>query len=228
MTILRPLGLFMVAKAFLLASSAGFAPPCVPDTLSAYMLLVPAQGCTIANDVKVMDFQFSVVGASGVPLTAAQILVTPVVGPFSRYGLNFSANFSVTGSEFETYDIRYIFDPTDIRGLEDIMTAFSPVAPGLAQVDTFGCLGSGYAPTCPGTEVQLTVFHDGNTFVSLDQTPIFPLQNILGIRNVIDLQANGASADFDSIENAIYLPEPATWITVLAGSAILALRRRLR
>ncbi len=228
MMILRTIAMVIVAQAFLLATSVGSAPPCVPDTLAAYMLLVPAQGCTIAGNVKVMNFTFSVVGFSGVPLNASQIFVTPVVGPFPRYALNFSAAFSVTGSEFETYEVRYIFDPSDIRSLEDVMTAFSPVAPGQAIVDTFGCLGSGYIPNCPGTEVHLTVLHDGITFTPLDQNPIFPLQSILGIRNVIDLQANGASADFTSIENAVYLPEPATWIMVFAGSVVLALRRRLR
>ena len=229
MAILRTIATVLAAEAFLLATSIGPAPLCVPDTLAAYMLLVPAQGCTIADSVKVSDFEFDVVGFSGAPLDASEILVTPVIGPSARYALNFSAAFSVTGSEFETYEIRYIFDPNDIRSLEDVMTANSPVAPGLASVDTFGCLGSGYAPNCPGPEVSLNVFHNGVMFVPVDQAAVVPPQVILGIRNVIDLQANGASADFTSIENAVYLvPEPATWITVLAGSAILALRRRLR
>ena len=226
MNLLRTATVLLLAQTALFGTSSGFAPLCVPGTLASYIALPPV-GCTIADDVKVMDFNFNVVAVSGVPVTASQIFVSPVFGPPSRYGLNFSSPmFSVTGSDFGTYEVTYIFDPSDIRSLEDVMTVSSPVFPGVATVDTFGCLGSGYIPNCPGTEVQLTVFHSGTTFDLLDRTAISPPQNILGIRNVIDLKANGASADFDSFENAVYLPEPATWITALAGSAFLALRRR--
>jgi hypothetical protein len=229
MPLLRTVAIALLAEALALATSIGPAAPCVPATLDVYMLL-PSAGCTIADHVKVMDFEFEVVDSMGVSLDPDDILVTPVTGmPDYRYGLNFSSSaFSVSGADFITFQIRYIFDPADIRSLEDVMRVASPVAPGLAQIDTFGCLGFGYTPGCAGSEVHLVVSHNGITFIPVDQAAISPPQTILGIRNVIDLQANGASADFDSIENAIYLPEPATWVTVLAGSAVLVLRRRFR
>jgi hypothetical protein len=219
----------LLVATFLSAASIGPAALCVPGTLAIYILLPPA-GCTIAGNVKVTDFEFDVVAVSEPVPAASDIFVTPVVGPGNRYGLKFSSSaFSVAGADFATFEVRYIFDPADIRSLEDIMTASSPVAPGLARVDTFGCLGSGYVPSCPGAEVHLIVFHNGISFVDTDQQSIAPPQSILGIRNVINLQANGAFADFDSIENAVYLPEPGSWATVLAAlAAVLVFRRRFQ
>jgi hypothetical protein len=142
--------------------------------------------------------------------------------------LNFaSSGFSVSGAEFVTYEITYAWDPSDIRSLDDVLLVDSPVAPGLAKIDTTGCKGAKFTPLCGTSTVSLTVFHDGITFVPFASAPIVPPETILGVRNVITLEANGAAADFASFENHIVLPEPAAlWLTapVLAWLG----RRRLK
>jgi hypothetical protein len=221
--------LSILAASSLLAATAQPAPPCVPGTLASYLAL-PGEGCTISDDVSVMDFDFEVIDVNGVPLTPDEIDVTPVFGRINRYGLLLSSDrFSVTGDEFARYRIDYVFDPTDIRSLEDVMGTLTPVAPGTATVDTFVCKGAPFGPECTTETLQITVFHRGTEFDLQDSTLIDPPQRIVGVRHVIDLQANGASADFRSLENAVFVvPEPATWMLMLGGSALLALRARRR
>jgi hypothetical protein len=220
--------ILVLASSSLLATTINTAPRCVPGTLTSYLEL-PREGCTISGDVKVMDFAFDVLAANGQPVTADDIQVTPVFGSALRYGLILSSGgFSVAGDEFATYEIRYVFDPTDIRSLEDVMGVLSPVAPGKATIDTFVCPGGGF-PSCNAEALSIRVFHHGTEFDLRDSVKIDPPQRIVGVRHLIDLQANGASADFESLENAVFVvPEPATWMLMLAGSALLSGLSRLR
>ena len=204
------------------------AAPCPTATLATYLAL-PAQGCTLEGDVRVSTFAFQAITG---PATASDIQVAPVVVPGTRWGLLFSSSlFSVTANNSAEYDIEYVFDPTDIRSLRDVMRASSPVFPAEARVDTLGCIGAAFSPTCPTSTIHLQVFDNGVTFKSTDVKPVIPPQNLLGVKHQIQLSSiNNQPANFDSLENTISssIPEPASWPLVAAGLSALALRRRAR
>src|SRR5437588_6142263 len=84
------------------------APMCISGgTLASYEAL-GATGCTIGPQT-VKDFTFSVVSSGGgaIPVTDANITVTPMFGA-GFYGTSFaSTGFSVTGAGFVNYLVGY-------------------------------------------------------------------------------------------------------------------------
>jgi hypothetical protein len=204
---------------------------CIPDTLDAYISLGSA-GCMV-GPFGVIDFAFSEIGVGSVAIAASDIDVTPVFPP-GRYGLTFTSDeFDVTGTEFAHYLLAYTWDPGDIRGMEDVLLAFSPVAPGTATITTNACVNSPYSgATCPlgFSEVTLVVSHDGITPDLFDSVGFAPLTTfILGIRHTIELDANGASSQIDGFTNQLVVPEPAlTWMIGCAALLFAALGRRRR
>ena len=214
----------------LAAALTGPLPPaCVATTLDQYIALGSA-GCSMEHEV-FADFIFSVLAAGGgaTPIAAADVTVTPSrVG--EQYSFTFlSAGFQVSGSESVEYLIGYDIDFHPIVTFEDTLEAFSPVFPGSAAVGTAICDGSffmGAVCPAPATLKTVTVFHMGTTSkltgsVAIDQALL------LGVRNGITLNANGASADFKSFTNTISLvPEPKAWLLTACGLLAQALRRR--
>jgi hypothetical protein len=213
-----------------LATTSLRAGPCMPGPLTNYF---GSTTCTV-GPVTFKDFSFSAIAFSnpGVVIPASAVQVTPV-SAFPSYGFKFSSTgFHVTGSDFVTYRLAYVADPIDIRGLEDILdvndqsfsftaAAFSkPVSPGSVQIDTDGCLGAAFGPTCPFSTVTFSVFDNGITS-RLQNSAFFSSQSIVGIRNTISLNANGAIADFNGFTNGSIVPEPAT--ALLAGMGVLLL-----
>jgi hypothetical protein len=196
-------------------------------------------GCTIGDEIAFMDFAFLVLASGGgaIPVTPADIVVTPVLsGPNSRLIFS-SAGFSVTGAESITYLLAYNIDPHPILSFfEDELHTETPVFPGLASITTALCIGAPFGgtlllPTCAAIPASVTVFHNGTTFDLTDSVSFSPVAD-LGVRNTITLAANGASADFTSLTNTVQaIPEPTTLL--LMGSALLGLgssrrRRTLR
>ena len=120
------------------------------------------------------------------------------------------------------YLIAYTWDPTaDIRGASDILD------PGISDITTDGCIGVAFdEPRCSGSTFSLHVFQGATS--QLTDSVSFPATAILGLRNNISLNANGGSAGFDSIENDVVVPEPASLLFVAAGLAMLAGRERGR
>ncbi|HYZ24199.1 MAG TPA: hypothetical protein VE690_18770 [Rhodopila sp.] len=169
------------------------------------------------------DFAFSVlaVGGGALPVASSAVAVNPAkIG--EDYLLTFSsAGFSVSGSEFVRYLLAYTVDPHPILTFESSMEVDSPVFPGIASITTNLCLNAPFAgAVCPTTTASVTVFDNGITSQPV-QSVSFPPINILGVRNEILLQANGASADFSSLTNKVgFVPEPAGWL--LAGPALVA------
>ena len=113
------------------------------------------------------------------------------------------------------------------------MDTFTPVAPGVASITTDLCIGAAFGgtlvtPTCAGGTAALNVFHDGISPQLSDSTTFSDVAD-LGWRNTIELNANGASADFGSFTNdTVVSPEPATWLLMTSGLlAIRSARRRL-
>jgi hypothetical protein len=71
---------------------------------------------------------------------------------------------------------------------------------------------------------QKTVWldYDPPTFASVTFAPT----DVLGVRQHIELKANGASADFDSLSTRTLIPEPRTWMLAALGLGTLAILRR--
>jgi len=188
---------------------------CMPGSLASYQAL-GATGCMV-GELLVNDFSFGVglFGGGVTPIDSTQITVTPNGGA-GFLGLRFSSpGFSVTGSEFVNYAIGYTWDPTgDIRGLGDLLD------PGVVDVVTNGCVGVAFSGSfCGGTPVSVHVF-TGPT--SQSDTVFFPETGVLGIRNNISLNANGATAGIDRfLENDAYIPEPASLILIAVGLIVL-------
>ena len=196
---------------------AAATPLCISgDTLANYEAL-GAGGCTV-GPLLVSGFSFSAISASGgaTAVNASQITVTTDFLS-DGYGLVFaSGGFSVTGTGAVSYGIGFTWDPTgDIRGAGDILD------PGSVDILTGGCEGAAFSgSSCAGTPFSLHVFEGATSqltdFVSFSGT------NIVGIADTIDLNANGGTASFNSIENYVVLPESGSIGMALAGLALLA------
>jgi hypothetical protein len=203
------------------------AAPCVVDALSTYVGLGGA-GCTL-GPFTIKDFNFTVLSSGGgaVPVTPANISVTPMAFA-NGYGFQFFSNgFSVTNGGSVQYLLEYVWDPGQIRSLEDVMFAESPVAPGTATITTTGCLDAPFiAGICGTSTVSSTVYHFGGVNTHLTDTVSFAPISSMGIRAVIDLQANGASADFTSFRSSVLTPEPSYALPVAAALALWLRRFR--
>jgi hypothetical protein len=180
------------------------------------------------------DFTFSVLalGGGALPVAPSAVAVDPAqIG--ENYRLNFSsAGFSVSGNEFVTYLLAYTVDPHPILTFTDFMEEDSPVSPGIASITTNLCLNAPFAGAiCPVSTASVTVFDNGITSQPVASVSLPPI-NVLGVRNQILLQANGASADFSSLTNTVgFVPEPEGWLLAgpaLAGALLLCRRRTPR
>jgi hypothetical protein len=148
-------------------------------------------------------------------------VATDIAG--ATFGLIFgSPGFSVSGSEFVNYLIAFTWDPSgDIRSATDILD------PGVTDVGTDLCVGVAFSGTsCAGTPQTLHVFEGVSTQL-VDSVSFSPVA-VVGVRNNISLQANGGSASFHSIEDAVALPEPVYPIWLAGSLLMLAARRRGR
>jgi hypothetical protein len=220
----------MLAGVALLAPVA-LATPCSTTTLDNYIAL-GLTGCDLGS-LNLNNFSFSVLSASGGadPIPPSAITVTPTFT--DKFKLNFaSAGFSVVGAQAIQYLIAYTIDPPPpvLPDMELEMFAFSPVFPGFAQVTADLCVGNPFAGSVcnpPGTPHTLVVNHNGIVFNSTAAVA-FPPTFIVGVRDTIELDANGASSNFSSFENrSTLVPEPGT-LLLISATALILLPRRLR
>src|SRR5262249_763713 len=78
----------------------------------------------------------------------------------------------------------------------------------------------------PATLKSVNVFDMGTT-AQLTGSTVIDQGLLLGVRNDIALNANGASADFNSFTNtAILVPEPRAWLLAGFGLLVNALKRK--
>ena len=211
----------IIALAFAPGLSASM---CVTDELSNYIAL-GARGCQIGA-LNVVNFSFSTI-LSTVTILASDITVTPVIASDTLELTFTSPKFNVSGSDTAQYLLAYTWDPGDIRGMEDIMYANSPVFPGLASVTTLACEDAAFTGTiCPTSFATLMVSDNGITAHLTDVTTFSPPIGIIGVRNTLELDANGASSEIGGFSNVLILPEPSTWATGLLALGSLGLRRR--
>lgn len=232
------LGLVVALSRPALATPISFAPACTTGTLASYVALGggPNGGCSNDPEVRFYDFSFTVLSSGGgaAPVSASDIVVTPSESAGANSLAFSSSGFSVTGSEFVTYLLAYTVDPHPIiRGMRNFMDTFTPVFPGVASITTDLCVGAAFGgtvvtPTCAGSTATLFLFHNGSSSQLSDETTFSEVAD-LGVRNTIDLQANGASADFTSFTNSTLLtPEPATWLLMASGLLAMRSARRRR
>ncbi len=204
---MRSIRLTLLLLLTLSATPALFAAACAPALLSVY----DAPGFTCdAGSFTVKDFVYSqITGTVTIPDTA--ITVTPVFGP-DTVGLQFSSSqFTVSGADFTKYLLAYTWDPGDIRGFTDFLDTDPPVFPGLAQITTDLCLDAAWVGTsCSTTTATVTVSDDGVTQIHTASVTFSPTIGTLGVRNTIELDGNGASAEFTSFTNQLDIPEPST------------------
>ena len=221
-------------------------PPadCAPGSLQGYIDLNGAGGCSIGSFV-VRDFYYSASGGGGyVPYDASYMSVIPVnsaLGPQLWFGSVDPSQypvFSVPNGQSATLLLRYYIDPPPIiiRGFEDEMEAWTPVAPGWARITTSLCIGAPFdgSWTCPNPGgYQVVVYHNGGLDYDLSQTIWFPPTSNLGVLHRIELDGGAVgtpgSADFaDFGATALTIPEPASWLLLGCGLLGLALLRRRR
>ena len=219
---LRGCSLFFAALLAGACLQAG--PVCISGTLASYEAL-PVTGCMVGV-LTANNFVFTVLGSSGgaVPLTDTQITVA--LSP-TGLGLRFSSTgFSVTGAGSVQYLIGYTLDPSDtIQSMDDFMDPPSAIL-GFANVTTTGCLNAAFVgSTCSTSTVSVTVF-DNNGSTQFTNSVSFVPVPVLGIRNIIDLQAKGGSASFDLFDSNVVVPEPASWLC--CASALILIAARLR
>jgi hypothetical protein len=229
--ILVTVGLLLGVAPPLFATPFVLPPACVATTLDQYLLLDSA-GCSIGDEVAFSGFNFAVVSAGGgaIPIAASDIVVTPTAAGLASSLTFASTGFSVSGTEFATYQVGYTIDPHPIlSGFEDVLDVSSPVFPGLVSITTDLCLGSAFTGTSclfPGVTDAVQVFHNGIAAQLVDNTTFTPLA-LVGLLNTIALQANGASADFDRVTNTVSIvPEPTTWLLIGSGLLCSRLLRR--
>lgn len=211
--------------AVLLICVAAYAAPCVQASLASYEEL-GSTGCDI-GPFTVKDFSYNLLAATVlIPDTAIQVI--PAFSP-NRFGLRFaSQNFSVSGADFAHYLLAYTWDPGDIVSLEDILRANTPVFPGLVKITTDICKDAAFiGPVCPTSSTSITVSHNGivaNTFAAALFSPGIAT---VGIRETIELDANGASSQFsDFVNQLVAVPEPNFIVPVgLFVLAVLAASR---
>ena len=216
---------------FLLLLAFGAAPelladPCSIDSLSNYIAL-GSTGCQVGG-LTVKDFSYSAISTT-VTIAAGSITVTPFFGGYT-VALTFSSSaFDVSGSDHAEYLLAYTWDPGDIRSLEDILNTSTPVFPGLAKITTDACEDAAFSGSiCGTTTATVVVSHDGITPHLTDTVFFSPPVGILGIRNDILLEANGASSEFSSFSNQLTLPEPSSLVEGLTALALICLGIRLK
>ncbi len=197
---------------------------CVSGSLANYVAL-GATGCQIGS-LQAVDFSFTTI-ASTVTILAGDITVTPVLTGNMLEFMFTSAKFNISGTDTAKYLLAYTVDPGDIRGMEDIMYANSPVFPGFASVTTLACKDAAFTgAVCPTSTASLMTSDDGVTANLFDSIAFSPSIGTVGIRNTLELDANGASSEIGGFSNVLITPEPATWVSGLLAFVWLSRRRR--
>jgi hypothetical protein len=212
----------------LLAASLLQAGPCAIDSLANYETLPPS-GCTVGG-LQFSGFGFTVGpnGGGAVVIGAGAITVTPLTGAES--GLSFtSGGFNVVNTGFVSYIITYTEDPSgDIRSMDDVLD--DPVtAPGVGRIDSLGCLGASFSPTCPTSTVSVSVFDDGIA-PQLTKSVNFAGVHILGVQDTISLDGHGTgSVSMNGFGGSSFIPEPSTmWLGLPVAGLVFARRARLK
>src|SRR5262249_44309150 len=140
-----------------------------------------------------------------VPVSAADVVVTPRADG-DKVGLDFrSTKFEVFGSNFIFATLDYTIDPPPpiLDDFDVTMDAASPVAPGTAIVTTLLCAGDLLVNDCArGFTAVLRVSHFGTSSDLFDSVRFPAPVNLLDVRTTFELRANGASSQINGISQS--------------------------
>lgn len=226
--------------------------PCVEGPLSSYIGIT----CSLGGGFFAKNFYFEAVDLSGNGglATADDILVTPQE---LWKGFAFSSSlFDVKGLQRVAYAFNYFIDPPPpiIPGFEFFLDTFTPVAPGYANITTDVCVGGQFleefdinlilsggpldengceSPSPFPNAFRLNVFHNGRDDDKklFDKVAFTAKTNIVDVRTVLELNANGASSQivgFRTRASIDEVPEPGTIGLAAAGLLLLAYFRKRR
>ena len=230
--------------------------PAGTGSLESYIAL-GATGCTIGG-FTYWDFQFAAdVASTATPIDASAVAVTPAASP-TALGIRFSSSgFEVASGQWVVYWLTYNIDPPPviIRGFEeklypyemagsqppiirgDELALASAIGPGWVTIDTLLCVGgiftgpAGSRSCSAQSTTALSLFDmPPGSFQYTDSVVFGSLVNTVGVWHTIRLDATaGGTADFWALDNRAFLvPEPAGWLLLGGGLALLALLRRRR
>ncbi len=251
-------GLPVIVSLQALATPLVPGPTCSTASLATYIAM---KGGCILGELGFTNFSFTGMGSNVV--SASAVTVTPLFfagdsESLPTAGLSFSSpGFSVTGNQSATYFLDYSVDPHPIIvNFDDTLNTSSPVAPGVASISTNLCIGGPFAPSSssfargaslpgcgqtagspPSFSAALNVFDDGVTKQLFDTTGDFDPANFADVQNMIQLSANGASADFNHFSNSLeylpdthdtHIPEPASYGLIGGGLLVLWLAGKRR
>lgn len=228
--------------------------PCVEGPLSSYIGIT----CGLGGGFFAKDFYFEGVDLNladpTLLATADDILVTPQE---LWKGFAFSSTmFSITGFQHVAYAFNYLIDPPPpiIPGFEFFLDTFTPVAPGYATVTTDVCVGGQFleafdinlilsngpldengceSPIRFPNTFRLQVFHNGTDRDKklFDSVRFTEKTNIVDVRTVLELNANGASSEIAGFRTRAGIeetPEPGTIGLGAAGLLLLVYLRKRR
>ncbi len=235
------LRLAVLSAAFFALSSSSFGATVACDVATVADYRNQTDGCMIgAFTIKNVAWS-SRSGGDYKPVSAADVWVTPVATSNSVQLNIYSGEFSVAGQGqlYALFDYTIDPPPPILDDLDLFLDAQTPVAPGWARVTANVCIGGLFVNSCENLATAVVEHYGvGDPRNVLSQKIQFsePV-NLIDVRTILELYANGASSQIDGYGTATEVllqdsavPEPASAVLALASLLIggAVQRRRAR
>lgn len=204
---------------------AGPVLPCVPGTLVDYFSM-DSEGCSI-GDKQFFDFFEWVIPHGASLIDPATVTVLPS-GTLSGASLEFQVNQSAAAGQFLDisfiYSVRVPATGAAIDGLKLRMTGALAAGDGTATVIKDSCFSDFFFPDfCDAASAPPLITIATDFFTETGQATRFAPQFVMGIFE--DIGIDGGSVGFAALGSAVNefanVPEPASWLLVSAGLAVV-------